>query len=222
LKTIRKIHANRIRSFSGRVLDWYKDAGRTFPWRTRDVPIYRLVVTEILLQRTRAATVADFYEEFFSRFPSWASLASSSIRDIESVLKPIGMWKQRAPRLYALAVAIVERGGALPKTSEDLLSLPAVGQYVANAALLFQGISPLPLLDAGMARTLERHFGERALADIRYDPYLQALAQRVVAVEDSVATNWAILDLAALVCRLKNPRCGNCPVKTTCLYSLEL
>ena len=179
--------------------------------------MFRLVVTEVLLQRTRAQTIAQYYSTFFQRYPDWHAIASTTVLEIESDLKPIGMWKQRAPRLKALAMAVVKRG-KLPSSMSELLALPAVGQYVANAALLFQGVSALPLLDNGMARVLERYFGQRTLVDIRYDPYLQDLAKRVVAVDNPRRINWAILDLAAMICRSKSPQCNKCPVRIRCLY----
>ena len=216
----RKIHGNRIRSFSSRILKWYDYAGRTFPWRIPEEPLFRLVVTEILLQRTRAQTIAQYYSAFFQRYPDWHAIASTTVSEIESDLKPIGMWKQRAPRLKALAMAVVKRG-TLPSSMSELLALPAVGQYVANATLLFQGVSALPLLDTGMARVLERYFGRRTLVDIRYDPYLQELAKSVVAVDNPRKSNWAILDLAALICRSKSPQCNMCPVRSRCLYRLK-
>lgn len=73
-----------------------------------------------------------------------------------------------------------------------------------------------------MARVLERFFGPRKLVDIRYDPYLQTLSYKVVAGNDSVFTNWAVLDLASLVCKNKNPQCGICPLVNKCRYAEQL
>ena len=217
MKTARNIHGNRIRGFSKRVLEWFERSGRKFPWREKGESVYRRVVTEVLLQRTRAETIAQFYESFFSRYPDWDSLACATVAEIEVQLKPIGMWRQRAPRLKAMACAVIQLG-CLPSTEDALRQIPAVGQYVANAALLFQGISAKPLLDAGMARVLERYFGKRGLVDIRYDPYLQSLSGRVVSAGDPIKANWAILDLAAIICRTKRPRCVDCPLEPGCLH----
>ena len=93
-----------------------------------------------------------------------------------------------------------------------------VGQYIASAVLLFCHDQPEPLLDVNMARVLERYFGPREFADIRYDPYLQSLARKVVSCRRPAQMNWAILDLAALVCRTHSPRCGECPVAKGCRY----
>jgi len=210
------IYHVKIRLFASRLLAWYEQHGRDFPWRQECESIYRLVVTEVLVQRTKAETVSVFYGAFFNQYPDWSSLASASLKEVEETLKPIGLWRQRAPRLIELARAVIERGGILPKTRDELQEMPAIGQYVASAALLFQGVEDAPLLDAGMARVLERYFGPRYLSDIRYDPYLQQLAADVVGHEKAIQLNWAILDLAALVCKDKNPSCEQCPVEATC------
>ena len=94
--------------------------------------------------------------------------------------------------------------------------MPAVGQYVASAVLLFCHERPEPLIDSNMARVLERYFGSRKLADIRYDPYLQRLARDVVGSDHPTLINWAILDFAALVCTPRNPRCQKCPLNRGC------
>jgi A/G-specific adenine glycosylase len=88
--------------------------------------------------------------------------------------------------------------------------------------MLFVHDEPQPLLDTNMARVLERFFGPRLMADIRYDPYLQALAKEVVSCDDAIRVNWAVLDLAALVCRLRNPNCGHCPLTSRCQFAGDI
>ena len=117
--------------------------------------------------------------------------------------------------LKRLAEAVNQRGGHLPSERGEIEALPGVGQYVANAIELIRWGRPRPLLDANMARVLERYFGPRKLADIRYDPYLQQLAHDVVDCDVSLTLNWAILDLASLVCR-SQPACFRCPLWRRC------
>lgn len=207
-----------IRRFQRSLLGWYRKHGREFPWRGRSVSIYRLVVTETLLQRTRAETVAVFYHHFFQRFPTWAKLANASEAELRAYLKPIGLWKRRAASLSRLARTMRTLRGRFSTLPASVEALPGVGQYVGNAISLFAHGKAAPLLDSGMARVLERHFGPRQLADIRYDPYLQKLAHLVVADPASRELNWGLLDLASLVCRKHAPACAQCPVQTTCRY----
>jgi len=213
-----EIDAARLRLFRKRVLGWAKENGRQFPWRRAGEPLYRLVVTEALLQQTRAETVASVYDQLFAKYPDWELLASAELDELTELLRRTGLWRRRPAKLIAFAQRVTELGGQPPKTREELEELPCVGQYVASAALLFQGVSNEPLLDAGMARILERFFGPRKLADIRYDPYLQALARNAIDCDESVDMNWAILDLSALVCRPRAPKCEICPIREFCRY----
>lgn len=218
--SILKSMANQINSitlFRTLILKWYDIEGRDFPWRRDNVSCYESVISEILLKRTRAETVARFYPCFFRLYPSWESIALSTVKELENTLRPIGLWKQRAKPLWSLAQEMISRKGVFPKDQLILESLPAVGQYVANAILLFCHGIPRPLLDASMARILERFFGPRKLSDLRYDPYLQNLSTTVVSQDDPVTINWAILDFAAKVCQ-KKPACSSCPISEKCRF----
>ena len=170
-----------------------------------------------MLQRTRAETIGSFLGTFLSHYPSWQKLSGASVAEIEKVIQPIGLWKRRAPILKVLAIEISKRNGRFPSKRIDIEALPGVGQYIANAILLFCHGEAHPLLDAGMARVLERVFGSRKLADIRHDPYLQGLAFEIVQCEKAKELNWAILDLAATTCLVRKPRCDECPLFSMCL-----
>jgi A/G-specific adenine glycosylase len=200
------------------LLRWYQVNGREFPWRGEGTNLYHLVLAELLLQRTRAETVAAFFGDFTRRFPTWASIAGSTVEDIGELLKPIGIWRRRAVSLLALAREMNARGGQFPRRRQEVENLPGVGQYIANAILLFASGRPEPLLDVNMARVLERVFGPRKLVDIRDDPHLQSVSRAIVRGKYAPKLNWAILDLASTVCTIKNPRCEQCPLRQHCRY----
>ena len=206
------------RSVARRLIAYYSEHGRCFPWRNKSARRYRLIVSEILLQQTRAETVAVFLPRFERRYPSWKSLAVAKVGDLEETLRPIGLWRRRASAISALAAELGNRGGRFPRCRDEIEALPGIGQYVANAVELFCFDRPRPLLDAGMARALERYFGPRTLADIRHDPYLQNLAQAIVEESDARTINWAILDLAAQVCLPGQPKCRKCPIRQGCRF----
>lgn len=208
-----------IRYFRAMTLRWYRRAGRSFAWRRASAPLYHQIVVEVLLQRTRAETVEAFLPDFLSEYSSWSSLAESSPSAIGEFVRPIGLWKRRGMALHALGIEMGRLRGRFPVGRQGIESLPAVGQYVANAIELFAFDRPRPLLDAGMARVLERYFGPRDLADIRYDPYLQALAARVAKCANPKEINWAVLDLAAAHCRPAGPTCTECPLCHRCRYA---
>ena len=197
---------------------WAATSGRTFPWRSADATTYEQITVEVLLQRTTAAAVGRFYEAFFSRFRDWESLSAATIDELESFLKPLGLWRRRASALTGLARYAFANGGRFP--SDPLLhdDIPAVGQYVSNAILLFQHAQPAPLLDGNMARVVERFVRPRRLVDIRHDPWLQDAARWLVRGPKSRLVSWAVLDFAATVCKLGRPLCNSCPVRDRCAY----
>jgi A/G-specific adenine glycosylase len=214
-------HALRVIAFRRLILAWFRREGRPFPWRESTGSQYATVVSELLLQRTRAETVAAFFPKFLDRFPAWKHLATASDRELRIFLEPIGLWRRRAASLRALGQEMLKRGGYFPTTREEIETLPGIGQYIASAAMLFCHGGREPLLDVNMARVLERCFGPRKLVDIRYDPWLQLLARNVVCHKRARQINWAILDLAAKVCTPREPRCPACPLKTVCLYAIR-
>lgn len=216
--TKNRYSSEEIYEFRIQLISWYNQNGRVFPWRIKSISLYQKIVSEVLLQRTRAETVVNFFPAFIKKFPSWRALSSSSVDEIGSFIKPIGLWKRRAVSLSSLAQEMTRRNGRFPKERKEIESLPGVGQYIANAIQMFCHGRSTPLLDANMARVLERCFGPRKLADIRYDPDLQNLANIVVDCDHPEIVNWAILDLSAKVCKPSFPDHNNCPLFSICRY----
>jgi A/G-specific adenine glycosylase len=183
--------------------------------------MYLYIISEVLLQRTKAETVAQFFSEFSREYPSWKQLNLASIEELQLFLKPLGLWRRRAFSIKALSHEMVKRNGRFPIHRDEIEALPGVGQYIANAVLLFCHGEPQPLLDSNMARVLERVFGPRMMVDIRYDPDLQQLALEIVNCETPKQVNWAILDLAATTCLIKKPNCNKCPLTKMCKFCEE-
>lgn len=209
----------RMRNIQDLLLRWFETTDRAFPWRGLRATKYEQVVAEVLLQRTQAGVVNRMFAAFISRYPSWQKLAEASTKDLENMLKPLGLWKRRAASLRALAAIMATRRGRYPKSRAEVESLPGVGQYICNAILMFDQGRCEPLLDVNLARVLERVFGPRTLSDIRYDPYLQKLAVGIVQHESPSRVNWAFLDLASLICTIRAPKCEVCPLKGNCCYA---
>lgn len=191
------ISPEKIKRFQRDILKWYKKYGRKFPWRNKSATNYQRIISEVLLQRTRAETIGRFFPKFIKKYPSWKKLAKASVKQLERDLKPIGLYKQRAVRLHAFAKEMVKRNEKFPKDREEIDRIPFVGQYIGNAIEMFVFNKPRPLLDVNMSKVLEEYFGKRKLADIRYDPFLQELACKIVSHKNCKEINWAILDFAA-------------------------
>lgn len=212
------VYESDIVFFQETLLDWYSENGRSFLWRGPNATNYELIIAEIFLQRTKAETVNKFLPRFLKKYPNWEKLGAATEEELQIALIPIGLYMQRGKRLFKLAQEIKARKGQFPTERNQVEDLSMMGQYLTNAYELYILKRKAPLLDVNMARLLERFFGERKMADIRHDPYLQTLAYRVVNVENSKELNWAILDFTALVCQKVNPLCKNCLLKSSCKY----
>lgn len=212
------IYESDIEFFQIALLEWYSKYGRDFFWRNESATNYELIISEVFLQRTKAETVSKFLPPFFKKYPSWKQLGNATEEELKEILKPLGLYNQRGKRLYNLAQELKTRSGRLPKNRNQVEDLPMMGQYITNAFELYILKKKTPLLDVNMARLLERFFGERKMADIRHDPYLQTLAYRVVNVEKSKELNWAILDYASIICIKREPKCYICSIEKKCKY----
>jgi len=212
------ISNKRIIEFQTKILHWFDTNARAFSWRKKNISQYEVIISEVLLQRTKAETVSSFYDRFLTCYPDWNSLANADVEELEEMLRPIGLFRQRASRIKNLAVKMVEFNDFLPSKRSELDKIPFFGQYIANAIELQVFGRAKPLLDVNMARVLERYFGPRQLADIRYDPYLQKLSHKVVDHECSKQISWAILDFAAAVCKSRKPACSSCSLSENCKF----
>ena len=207
--------------FRNLLLEWSKNNLRTFPWRNEGLSNYKKVIAEIFLQRTKAETISKFINKFYKRYPSWKRLATATEEDLRELVKPVGLVNRRVNVLKNLSSEIVKHGGRVPCNRKEIDKLRGVGQYIGNSIELLCCGKSLPLIDVNMTRLLERYFGPRKLADIRYDPYLQQLANSVVDCEEPIKINFAILDFSHLVCTIRNPKCEECLLKRKCYYFLN-
>jgi A/G-specific adenine glycosylase len=202
------------REFTTRILDWWRDSRRrVFPWREQGRTDYHLALAEVLLQQTQAERVALVFPKFIDAFPNWHALAGADLVSLEQSLRPLGLQRRRAVTLVALATAVLKLG-ALPDSVEELTRLPGMGQYIGRMVALQRGTNVrVGAIDVNIARVLERVFGQRTLADIRYDPYLQELALALLPQGRELEYTLAILDFAAGPCRARTPSCGDCPIE---------
>ena len=210
------IARGRRRSFARRVLDWYAANGRDLPWRrTRDP--YAILVSEVLSHQTQISRVVPVYERLLRRYPTVTAMASAPLADVKAITDPLG-YKIRGRWLHAAALRVADGpGGAFPGTLDELLRLPGIGRYTAGAVMNFAHHRDAPVLDTNVARLLRRYFGisEPPRARTRE---LWSLAAAVIPRGKGYLINQALMDLGALVCRARNPRCASCPLRRTCKW----
>jgi A/G-specific adenine glycosylase len=204
-----------FRKLRSSVIGWFRENGRDFPWRRTDDP-FNILVAEVLLRQTQAERVVGPYLQIISEFPNVQSLVSARPERIRAIFRPLGL-HQRADTLIGCATLILEsHGGAVPSDATQLISLPGIGRYAANAILCLAHGRPVPMVDEGSGRVLRRVLGQEARGPAGADRELSALASRALSARSPREFNLGVLDIAHEFCRPKNPRCGACPLATIC------
>jgi A/G-specific adenine glycosylase len=203
--------------FRRRILAWWHAHRRHFPWRETTDP-YRVLLAEVLLQKTDAPKVVPVYLDAVSKFPTLLVLAHADPRRLRRTLAPLGL-HYRAERLRRMARGFVARFGAVPADFMALRSVPGVGRYIASAVCSQAFGQRRAVLDTNVVRVLERCFGIRSdRARARDDPRVWDVAQRLLPrrASDAARWNWALLDFAAVCCRARSPDHEACPVHAQC------
>ncbi|MGY1639651.1 A/G-specific adenine glycosylase [Geodermatophilus sp. SYSU D00703] len=203
------------------LVDWYATAARDLPWRRPDVDPWAVLVSEVMLQQTPVARVEPVWREWMARWPTPAALAAASPAEVIRAWGKLG-YPRRALRLREAAVALAERhGGAVPADVAALEALPGIGTYTARAVACFGHGQPQPVVDTNVRRVVARLVHGRveagtARAGDLTDVAALAPADPTRAVRFSVAA----MELGALVCVARTPRCEACPVRESCAWRL--
>lgn len=202
-----------------RVLDWYAEAARDLPWRGHTSP-WGVFVSEIMLQQTPVARVEPVWREWLSRWPSPTDLAGAAPGDAVRAWGRLG-YPRRALRLHAAATAMRdEHDGAVPSTEAGLLTLPGVGVYTAAAVAAFAFGERTTVVDTNVRRVLARAVQGRQHAAPSLTRSELSLAGSLVPADPLTATTWnvAVMELGALVCTARGPRCEACPLAALCAW----
>lgn len=211
------LQAREMRNIRNALLHWVQAYGRHFPWRTISSP-WSIVVTEILLRKTTADAVARFLAKFLDRYPTPHALAAITRDELASQLAGLGLRYQRADQLLALAKVLVERhNGQIPEAFDELLSLPGVGIYTAVATRVFGFGRSGGVVDTNTVRIISRLYEVRSRkVEARKDKYFWDVASHLVGEAAADKLNWSLLDLGALLCTPRDPRCSECPIQKWC------
>ena len=209
-------------SIAGPVIDWFAVNGRDLPWRRPGFTPWGALVSEFMLQQTPVNRVLPKLAEWLERWPTPADLAAASPGDAVRAWDRLG-YPRRALNLHATAVAIVERhGGVVPSDVSALLALPGIGDYTARAISVFAYGQRHPVVDINIRRVIARAVlglsdpgpaAKRDLVD------MEALLPASDA--DAKAFNAGIMELGALVCVARTPRCEACPIAELCRWRLD-
>jgi A/G-specific adenine glycosylase len=199
---------------------WFRENARDLPWRREGFGPWGVLVSETMLQQTPVIRVIPRLEEWLVRWPTPAALASTSASEAVRAWGRLG-YPRRALALHACAVAIVERhGGEVPESVDDLLELPGVGPYTARAVAAFAFGHRHPVVDVNVRRVLARAVaGEGDPGPARTTRDLAAMeAQLPDDVAEARVFNAGAMELGAVVCTARSPRCDDCPVRGLCAW----
>lgn len=195
------------------LLEWAEKNLRQFHWRKDEATSYEVLVAEMFLNVTRTEVVEEVYARFLDRFPDPKSLAEADREEIVEEIRPIGMYNRRADALQEIAEVLVEDG--FPETREELLELPRVGDYVANAVLCFTCKEDLPIVDRNVERVYSRVFGDEVETKTTRKGAWE-FADEMLPEGEAKTWNLALLDFASLVCIAQSPRCEACFASDDC------
>lgn len=202
-----------LRSIRSGLMRWYDRERRALPWRERTSP-YRTVVSEFMLQQTQVATVLPYFKSFVRRFPSFRALSRATEEEVLAAWSGLGYYR-RARSLKGVADVVTHQyGGRLPRSAEELRALKGFGEYTTAAVgSIVHGLA-LGAVDGNVHRVLARLF---AISGDKGDRAISDLAQSLLHPRRPGDWNQAMMELGAMICTARDPRCGRCPLRRRCV-----
>jgi len=205
------------------VLAWYDIHARELPWRDPGCSPWGVLVSEVMLQQTPVTRVLPAWQAWMARWPEPSTLADDAPGEAIRMWGRLG-YPRRALRLHQCAVTVTERhGGKVPADHAALLALPGIGSYTAAAVASFAFGARHAVVDTNVRRVLARAVSGAAQAAPTLTGAEARVATDLVPDDASVAARWAVasMELGALVCTARAPRCGDCPVADRCRWQQE-
>lgn len=207
-------------SIAAAVNDWFAANRRDLPWRQDGFGAWGILVSEIMLQQTPVARVIPRLEQWLDRWPTPAALAASPSGDAVRAWERLG-YPRRALNLHAAAVAITEQhAGVVPSDVEALLALPGIGDYTARAVAAFAYGERHPVVDTNVRRVIARAVHGQAAAGPASTRRDLADMEALLPEDRDAARqfNAGIMELGAIVCTARAPRCEECPIASQCAW----
>lgn len=206
----------RTRGAPPALLAWFRRAARRMDWRETEDP-YRIWVSEVMLQQTRVGTVTPYYRRFLSSFPTVKDLAEAPLDRVLKAWEGMGYYSRARNLHKAAGILLAERGGRLPSSVDELMTLPGVGRSTAGAIAAIAFRQDVPILDSNVKRVVARLHAVRE--DVRSPAVERSLwgySRRTILPGKGRETALALMDLGSMVCTPRNPRCPACPLARWC------
>lgn len=209
-----RIKKDLIHFLEKHIIDFFRVSGRKhLPWRNKHISPYQVWISEIMLQQTQVSRVINYYERFLKKFPNVFELAKASWEEFLPYYSGLGYY-QRGRNMLRTAKTIVEDfDGEFPRDKKQLMSLPGIGEYTANAILAFGYKKNVLAVDTNLKKVLGRYFlGNKKITSFKIQD-----SRFKIEDCDLAELSAAMMDFANLVC-LKKPKCDECPLKKNCKY----
>jgi len=204
------------------LLAWYAAQRRDLPWRRPGTTPWAVLVSEVMLQQTPVRRVEPAYEAWLGRWPTPTALADDSPGEAVRMWDRLG-YPRRALRLHATATALRdEHGGLVPDSYQALRALPGLGDYTAAAVAAFAFGRRVAVLDTNVRRVLARVVGGVAGPAVSLSRAERDRADALLPDDEPTAATWsvAVMELGALLCTARAPRCDGCPLRERCAWRL--
>jgi A/G-specific adenine glycosylase len=198
------------------ILDWYKENKRDYPWRKSKF-LFRILITEILLQKTIALNVKNIYNDFFTKYKDISAIYYAEITELQSDIKGLGLSNKRAKILKDLSQMIITNfGGEIPHDPEILRKINGIAEYVSNAFVCFGLNQRTFFFDVNIKRFIQRVFKPQEMKVKNESIYTEL--DKLLPKTDSKYMYWAILDFGNKICSKNKPKCEICPISDNCFY----
>lgn len=213
--------AQEIKDFRKVLIRWFNKNKRDYPWRRTEDP-FRILIAEMMLQRTKADQVQPVYLNFFSNFKTPSDVARTKMKKLNSMLYPLGL-RWRIKRFKEVSESIVKKfGEKVPKTRDEISRLPGVGDYVAGIVLSVAFNKKEWIVDSNVVRIFKRYFGISTSKEGRRDKHVIDIAKIYANCSQPRKANLALLDFAALICTPRKPGHERCPLYGSCHFFMHL
>ncbi len=203
--------------FITNLLQWYEQNKRDLPWRTTK-DFYKIWVCEIIFQQTRINQGIEYYDRFLQKFPDVETLANSSEQEVLALWQGLGYYSRARNIHYSAREIVFKKQGIFPENFKDIQKLKGIGKYTAAAIASICFDEKVPAIDGNALRVYARIFNDfKDITEVNTFSYFFELIQPQMQKVHAGNYNQAIMELGALICLPKKPKCESCPIKTYCL-----
>ena len=210
------VFSERVKKFpKERLKQWFRENKRSFPWRENPTP-YRVWVSEVMLQQTRAEVVVNYFIEWMQKFPTLESLAAASEDEVIKLWEGLGNYTRARNLLYGARMVMQEFSGQIPDNHLDLLLINGLGTYTVHAILAFAFKKKVAAVDGNVLRVISRVFLIESSIDLESTKtWISRIAQSLLPSRDPEVFSEALIELGACVCT-RSPKCEICPIRGVC------